>query len=166
MAELDSVYQELAQRAVIRDVAATGTIMVKVDSAGRLYEAQELSDASGASGVTVTITAGETLSGHRMVIQNFTDGKLYYADNTNLDHMHSVLGLTTQAADLDASCKVKTYGSITEPTWSWTDNKPIFLSTNGQLTQTKPTTGFLLRIGIPRSATTLLIDIEEPIKLV
>lgn len=116
--------------------------------------------------LTITKTAGETLSGHRIVVQSFADGKLYYADNTNLDHVHSVLGITTGAANAGADCQVRTYGSITEPTWSWTDNRPVFLSANGHLTQSKPTTGFLLRIGFPRSATTLFVDIEEPVKLI
>jgi len=38
--DLNPVYKEVAQRAVIPEIADTGTILVKVDSAGRLYEAK------------------------------------------------------------------------------------------------------------------------------
>jgi len=47
MADLDPVYQELAQRAVIPDIADPETILVKVDSPGRLYEPRALSDIAG-----------------------------------------------------------------------------------------------------------------------
>lgn len=114
---------------------------------------------------SITETAGVNLSGHRAVIQNWSTGELEYADNTNLDHMNSVLGITTQAANSGNECEVRIYGPLTEPTWDFTDNLPVFLSTNGYLTQNKPTSGFMLQMGFPIDSTTLMVDLKKSIKL-
>jgi len=42
-------------------------------------------------------------------------------------------------------------------------NLPVFLSTNGLLTQVAPITGFLLILGVPTAPTKLLISIKQPI---
>lgn len=109
---------------------------------------------------TTTITASENLGGHRVIT---VDG--YYADNTTATHKFKVLGLTTGAISITATGTVATYGSVTESTWNWTIGTPVFLSTNGLLTQTPPTTGFRTIIGIPTSTDTLFVDISEPIIL-
>jgi len=50
-ANFDPVYKELAQRAVIREIAQTGTLLVKADSLGRLYEEKTVAEVLG-SGVS------------------------------------------------------------------------------------------------------------------
>lgn len=115
----------------------------------------------GSSGDTVSVVASEALGGHRVVT---FDG--YYASNDDADDRFSVLGITTGAVVIGATATVKTYGTITEGSWNWTAGLPVFLSTNGQLTQTAPTAGFRLIIGRAKSATTLFVDISEPIVLI
>lgn len=118
----------------------------------------------GASNEQVAYVAAETLSGHVAVALN-DDGELIKADNTETSHMGRVVGVTTQAISIGATGYVQTYGSLTEPTWTWTMGSPVYLSTTGGLTQTPPSTGFSLKIGIPESATTLFVRIGEPIQL-
>jgi hypothetical protein len=162
MSDLDPVYQELAQRAVIPEIAPAGSILVKVDSPGRLYEAK---DAGEVAGQVVTGIAGEVLSGHRVVKRDYTTGELFYADKDNSGDANSILGLTLQAANIGDQCRVRIVGELIEPSWSFVNKRPVFLGNNGQLTQTKPTTGFIVRIGIPQGLTRLLVNIEEPIIL-
>ena len=119
---------------------------------------------SGASYEAVQYTAGETLSGHVVVVLN-DSGEVVKADNTNADHLYRIAGITTQAISSGAVGYVQTYGQLTEPTWSWTMGLPVYMSTTGGLTQTPPSTGFLLKIGTPEDATTLFIRIGEPIQL-
>lgn len=122
------------------------------------------SGSGGASNEQVAYVAAETLSGHLAVALN-DDGELIKADNTNSDHIGRVIGVTTQAISLGATGYVQTYGALTEPTWTWTMGTPVYLSTNGVLTQTPPSTGFSIRIGIPEDTTTLFVRIGEPIQL-
>jgi hypothetical protein len=108
--------------------------------------------------------AGEALSGHRMVVLN-SAGKAVYADNTTMTHVSKVLGMTVGSAVLDAAIDILRWGELEEPSWSWTLDLPIFLSTSGLLTQTPPTTGFSQIIGFPVSATKAYISLREPIIL-
>jgi hypothetical protein len=112
-----------------------------------------------------TATAGEALGGHRFVVLN-DSGEAIYATNQTANHAHKIFGMTTGAANLAATATIQRQGAITEPSWNWTLNSPIFLSTSGQMTQTPPATGFSLIVGFPLSATSMYIAIREPITLV
>ena len=107
---------------------------------------------------TVGVTAAETLSGHRIVT---IEG--YYASKDTAGDKFKVLGITTGAASLGNEATVQVSGFIEEAGWSWTVGSPIFLSTNGHLTQTVPTSGFRIIVGKPKTATNIFIEISEPI---
>lgn len=108
--------------------------------------------------------AGADLSGHRMVVLDAA-GKAVYADNTTMTHVNKVLGMTVGSAVTDVAIDILRWGELEEPSWSWTLDTPIFLSTNGLLTQTPPSTGFSQIIGFPVSATKAYISLREPIIL-
>jgi hypothetical protein len=112
----------------------------------------------------VVYPAGQILSGHRMVVLD-SDGKAIYADRTIPEHANKVFGMTIGAAMQDADANIQIMGELTEPSWAWTLDIPIWLSVNGLLTQTIPTSGFSLIIGFPITATKIFIDIHEPIFL-
>lgn len=112
---------------------------------------------------TLYYEAGETLSGHRVVI--LEDDKLYYADCSVPSHAKRVLGITTGAAMAGAIANVKISGELTEPSWSWDLSAAVWLSTTGLLSQAPPVSGFSLFVGFPVTATKLFIDIREPIIL-
>lgn len=115
-------------------------------------------------GSTLSYPAGEILSGHRMVVLN--DGELFYADRTITVHAKKILGMTVGATTLGELAGVQTGGEITEPSWSWTLDVPVWLGVNGLLTQVIPTVGFSLIVGFPISSTKLLIRISEPLFLI
>lgn len=108
------------------------------------------------STTTVEKVAAHNLSGHRAVTTR-SDGKVEYASNTDLDHAGGALFLTTAAAATGDTVIVQLLGEITEPGWSWTPG-PIWLATNGQLTQTPPVVParFSRQVGAATSPTTLL----------
>jgi len=114
------------------------------------------------TGATITCSTDIALSGHRFVVLD--NDKAVYADCTTADHAHRVLGMTTGASNA-GSVSVQTSGEHEEPTWNWTLGQPVFLSTTGLMTQTPPTTGFVLIVGFPVSATKLFIKIHQPIIL-
>jgi len=117
------------------------------------------------SGSAVTRLAGVALGGHRVVVLDSSDEAIY-ADHTILAHRDKVLGLTNGAVAQGDEATIVTYGEVVEPSWNWTLDDPVFLGTNGMLTQVVPTTGFLQRVGFPNGAPTkLFVDIDTPITL-
>ena len=107
---------------------------------------------------TVAVTAAENLGGHRIVT---VEG--YYASKDTANDKFKVLGMTTGAVVSGAEATVAVSGFVEENSWNWTVGTPVFLSTNGLLTQTVPTSGFRLIVGKPKTATILFIEISEPI---
>jgi len=126
------------------------------------YVPGNIESASSSEAVEKEYTAGEILSGHRLV--EIYEEKAYYADNSSVNFGRKI-GLTKNAAELDASVTVLFFGEITHSSWNFDLTKPVFLGTNGALTQTKPETGYLLVIGKPINTTKLFVNIENIIKL-
>lgn len=123
------------------------------------------------AGVTVVVKdpvllliCAETLSGHRAVTCN-RDGMLIYADKDTPEHGHKLLGITTHAAESGSFCTVLRYGELTEPSWSWETDKPVFVGEAGMLTQTPPETGFSVIIGFPIKPDTLSVRIQTTVYL-
>jgi hypothetical protein len=111
--------------------------------------------------------AGQAIGGHRVVVFDEL-GKLVYASNADLDHLHRVAGITTAAAETGQPAYAVRSGEVIEPSWSWNMNAPIYLASNGQLTQNPPTApaaAFSVVVGFPTSATSLFVTIREPIIL-
>jgi hypothetical protein len=74
--------------------------------------------------------------------------------------------MTTGAVSIGSEATVQVSGFIEESSWNWNVDLPVFLSTNGQLTQSAITSGFSLIVGKPRTATNMFISISEPIILI
>jgi len=152
---------------LIRDKRITGDVVNTVipvysDTVDE-FVLTEAADISGVGAYTrVTRTAGEALGGHR-VVRQYLDGAVYYASNTSDSHKHAVLGITVGAVESGNTATVQTYGELLEPSWTWTPGLPIFLTTNGQLSQTAPSSGFVLIIGTAQTATQVFINIKQPI---
>jgi hypothetical protein len=108
-------------------------------------------------------TVAYSMSGHRMVILN-ENQEAEYASSANPFHANKIIGMTTQAA-INGEIGIQTAGELEEPSWSWILDIPIWLSTDGLLSQTPPSTGFCLIIGFPITATKMFINIREPIFL-
>lgn len=128
--------------------------VIRVNAAQTAFELAAAAGGSAAS--TLTAVAGEALSGNRAVYIA-DDGKAYHADKNSATSIRTA-GLTTGAVSLGATATIQVEGPYTEVTWSWTGNGVIWLSTTGQLTQTPPTTGYLVKVGVPAGPTQMLIE--------
>lgn len=119
------------------------------------------------STLTDIVIAGETIGGHRCVTLG-PDGLAYYADNQASAVANGALWISTHAALIGEPLQVCTYGPITEPSWTWTPNLPVYLALNGFLTQTAPVSParFLAQIGMAQSPTTLHVTRFQSIVLV
>ena len=122
---------------------------------------------AGVAGLTgdasVTFNAGAAIGGHRLV--RLLSGTLAYMDSSQPTDANMALGVSRHSASLGQPVSVQCSGLITEPSWTWTPDQPVFCGVNGLLTQTAPTSGFLLVVGVAVSATSLFIAIKIPLTL-
>lgn len=116
---------------------------------------------SGAASNTIGATAGENLSGHRVVA--LYEDKAYYASSASTTYAHAVAGITTGACADGETATIKVHGEITELSWSWTPGAPLFLGVDGALTESSTTGLYTLRVGHAVTATKAFIHIHQPI---
>ena len=113
---------------------------------------------AGSSVETLSLIAGENISGHKAVCVK-TDGKAYYADSSNMT-TKSVVGVTTQAAVLGDSIEIQTSGNLSNVGgWSFTTGGLVLVGSNGQLTQTDSGTAYASMVGMAISTDTIQINI-------
>lgn len=118
-------------------------------------------------GSTFSADAATALGGHRAVILN-EDNELEYASCTDLTHIDRVIGITYGAADQGQPAQVIGQGLMEESSWNWDTSLPVYLSSNGTLTQVQPlapAAKFSLVVGFPTSSTSLFVKFREPIQL-
>jgi hypothetical protein len=115
------------------------------------------------SGTFFAAPAAINMSGHRAVIQ--TNNGLDYASNDNPIHSLELVGVSLNAAIIGGTVNVVVLGNITEPSWNWIPNQPVFLGLNGYLTQAPPSSSgsFSLIIGLATSTTALFVSQRDAI---
>lgn len=107
--------------------------------------------------------ASENLSALRCVA--VFDDVAILLSSTDPDGANRCAGITLTAALKDAELIVLSSGVLSDSSWSWIDDRPIYCGTDGRLTQTPPETGFSQIVAIPLSATKILFKINEAITL-
>lgn len=117
----------------------------------------------GSGETTVFMKASVDLSGHRVLRATPTGAD--YASSDDLTNANGVIGISTNAALAGSSVKVQTDGELTEPSWTWAVDQPIFNGINGTLTQVSPSVGYSLIVGVAIEPTRILISVKQPIVL-
>ncbi len=87
------------------------------------------------------------------------------ATSANQNDAGRVVGLTTAAVSIGQSATVRDNGILTNPAWNWEVNSPLFVGISGALTQIEPTSGFVQRLGIALTATSIFINKSDPIRI-
>lgn len=113
-------------------------------------------------GDTIPMTAGENLSALRVVMSG--PSGVIYADASSILTSKPV-GITMTAATAGQTVQVKAAGIISDALWSWVPNDTIWLGSNGMLTSTPPSSGVAARVGIAMTATSIMVQIHQPIVL-
>lgn len=108
-----------------------------------------------------TCVAGETLSGHMVVI--FNNGRVYKFNPSNEDHYLKIVGITRTSGILDGNIDVVIFGNVFLNGWGLTQNDIYYAVSNGQISNVLPTTGILQPIGIAIDSNNLEIVISNPI---
>ena len=83
------------------------------------------------------------------------------ASASDITQVDKILGI------LDSSGETVTFGSITNPSWTWTPEQSLYLGSNGDIVTTSTVNGatFSIKIGYAISATKAFIKIGTPIVL-
>jgi len=102
------------------------------------------------------------IGGHR-VVRSIGSGAVGYADYSVAGHGDDTIGISTGAADAGYTVQVQQFGYLTHVGWSWTPGQPIFVGTNGALTQTAPTSGFVQVVGHASDTDEMYVSIEQAI---
>lgn len=109
---------------------------------------------AGQSGDGLSVLAAEALGGQRVVTING-----FHAEPADTA---TVFGITRGAVSLGQTAQVQRFGEMTEGSWSWTPDGPLFIGASGTLTQTPPS-GAVRRIGYALTSTSIFIDIQPTI---
>ena len=116
-----------------------------------------------AAGTSFTRAAAANVSGGKAVTLNAA-GQCLHADGAKASIANSVVGISLNGGAPGADITIITNGGeIEETVWNWQANKPVFLGTDGALTQVAPTSGYLLVVGVAVGPTRMLVKIQQPI---
>lgn len=111
-------------------------------------------------GATFLAVAGETIHGRRIV--RIANDLIYHPLMAVPAHAGQCIGLALQSGSTGAELLVRTSGQHADPGWNWLPG-PVWCSDQGVLTQGPVSSGWLLKVGVAVNATTLNIDIDDPI---
>jgi hypothetical protein len=114
------------------------------------------------SSITVLMTAGENLGGHKFVFLD-NDGKVYLADKADSNKCTRLVGMTTHSCLANELVEIATQGRIASQGWGLSTSLPYFLGENGDITITPPTTGTLRNVGIAISPDIFEINLQMTI---
>lgn len=111
----------------------------------------------GESGQEFTVQAGATLSGHRAV--KILNGLAYYCDATDPLDIGKAIGITTGASVMGDDINVHFHGLLAESSWNWIAG-PVYVGSNGLLTQDPNGLAFAQQIGVAVSEKSLNVNCQ------
>lgn len=117
--------------------------------------------------VNVSVPAGMTLSGHRVVRPN-EDGEVVYADPSDPPEWGAgPWWLTTAAVAEGAVADLLAVGELVEPSWSWVPGTRLFLGTLGVLSSVPPPDPTrMVQVAVARAGDTIYFDPQLPFETV
>lgn len=117
------------------------------------------SGAETLDGSYLTLTAGQDLSGHRIVW--IEDGT--YADTAQLSRANHGIALTTNSALSGQSVRTLVAGVLFESSWSWdVSGGVIYLGPSGTLTQTPTASGLYWPLAVALASNKIYFNPDLP----
>lgn len=111
----------------------------------------------------VSYTSGEDILPYRVCV--VLAGELFYADHTEPSHSQLTKYMSISNGLVGTAISVIEEGLVVSPSLSLVANTAYFLGAQGQLTATPVTTGFLQRVCVAETPTSLYFDTGTAIKL-
>ena len=141
-------------------------IIIEVDTDVEVLEAaaQGPPGPPGPSGVVIyTRQSTGALSAMRVVWEDDA-GAVSALDSADEDHIDLLCGLTLTATSDAGQVTVQRTGAVDDLAWNWTPGR-VYLGADGALTQSPPSAGFDVLVGVAVSPTRLILNFQDPIEL-
>ena len=119
---------------------------------------------SGVAKLTDNYIANESISALR-VVRLVDENTCELADSQNFYVNAKAVGVSVNSGASGQTIKTQTFGILEDSSFTFTLNEPLFLTTNGIITETAETTGFSVQIGHSLGNGAIFINIREPIEL-
>jgi len=115
----------------------------------------------GAATDSLNIIFGNHNATAYKVVAINADSETILASTLDLTQANKVVGI------LDANNETVTLGTLTNPSWTWTADQTLYLSSNGDIVTTPTIDGatFSLKVGYSLSATKVFVKIGTPVVL-
>jgi hypothetical protein len=82
----------------------------------------------------------------------------------NATHLNTLIGLAKQTGNIGNVIAVAEDEFMTNTAWAWQPDKPVFLGTDGTLTQSFIGVLFVQQVGVALTPTKIVIRISQPIR--
>lgn len=117
---------------------------------------------NSSGGDSVVLSAATAIGGQRAVAVD-SGGNAIHADaETATDVVGVSVGAVSSPGD---PVTVRTLGELEDPAWGWTPGGIVYLGSGGVLTQTPPSSGFVVPIARAIGPTKIVIRIQPDIAL-
>jgi hypothetical protein len=116
-----------------------------------------ISNTTGGNIVYPFTSASAIVSGK--VVYKTSSGSVNYATNATVAQANFLVGLSTNTVASGGICDVMLFGEYENTSWSWDVTKVIYLGTSGNMTQTAPTGGYIVKVATPISPTKVIFEI-------
>lgn len=136
----------------------------KVADLQDIYTLDEAQPEPAPEGVETIRQAGAAVGGHRVVSAD-SNGQARHTDLASASSVEAVLGLAVNAADAGGRVRIRQGGVVVEPSWSWTVPGALYCGGDGVLTQTPPTGGAVLPVGVAIAGDAMVVRIGVPVYL-
>lgn len=108
-----------------------------------------------------TYPANGSVSGHRVI--RISSGLATVCTTSDAMYAHNFVGISMNAAANGDPVNIQRSGEMVEPSWSWVEDKPIFMDSVGRLTQTVNPSGLSIIVATVLTPTKIIIGIRQPI---
>jgi hypothetical protein len=104
------------------------------------------------------------INGYTVVAMD--NSQLVIADNTDFTLINKVIGITKNSATTGQDVTIATSGGELTGLAALTVGGKVYLSTSGAITQTVPSNGFIIQLGVALTATTVSVNITSAIQII
>ena len=108
----------------------------------------------------ITLEAASTIHNNRAVVADLDT--IYHPSLSSATDGRIIVGISRQSGSTSDPVMVQTSGPLTNGGWSWASG-PVYVDDDGVLTQTAPSTGWIVCVGTAIATDTIDIKVSRPI---
>lgn len=167
----DSIIEEISSGAVVQEIGGASVIevitfstLVEIEQVTSIIEILTGGSSGGGTDTNIlNLVAGTALGGQRWVTTD-ASGEAIYADNTTVSDSNKIVGITLNAVSAGTNVGIRTFGELTDSSFSFTPDEPIWLGITGLSTQTPASSGIVVLVAQALTATKIFIRVQQTIK--